>query len=157
MPKTKFQDFIFTLIMATVMVYGMVVYNVALSMGGVTNQTFVIALSELPIMVPIAFVLEFFSIGKIAPAIAFQIVRPTDRPQIITAAISTAICMIMCPLMSLFATLLFKENPSFGTFIQTWAMNFPVALMYQLFFCGPVVRAIFRTIFRKSLQEDSAA
>ena len=56
MPKNKFQDVVFTIIMATVMVYGMVVYNVALNTGGVTNATFVMALHELPIMVPIAFV-----------------------------------------------------------------------------------------------------
>ena len=30
MPKNKFQDAVFTLIMATIMVYGMIVYNVAL-------------------------------------------------------------------------------------------------------------------------------
>ena len=34
MPKNKFQDAIFTLIMATVMVYGLIVYNVALATGG---------------------------------------------------------------------------------------------------------------------------
>ena len=56
MPKTKFQSVIFTIIMATIMVYGIVVYNVALNTGGVTNQTFVMALHELPIMVPVAFV-----------------------------------------------------------------------------------------------------
>ena len=63
MPKNKFQDVVFTIIMATVMVYGMVVYNVALNTGGVTGQTFLLALHELPIMVPIAFVLEFFIVG----------------------------------------------------------------------------------------------
>lgn len=55
MPKNKFQEVVFTAIMATVMVYGMVVYNVALGMRGVTNQTFIAVLHELPIMVPIAF------------------------------------------------------------------------------------------------------
>ena len=65
MPKNKFQDVVFTIIMATFMVYGMVVYNVALNTGGVTNQTFLIALHELPIMVPIAFVLEFFVVSKL--------------------------------------------------------------------------------------------
>ena len=43
MPKNKFQDVVFTIIMATVMVYGMVVYNVALNTGGVTGQTFLLA------------------------------------------------------------------------------------------------------------------
>ena len=59
MPKNKFQDVVFTAIMATVMVYGMVVYNVALNMGKVTGETFLAAVHELPIMVPVAFVLEF--------------------------------------------------------------------------------------------------
>lgn len=40
MPKNKFQDVVFTAIMATIMVYGMIVYNVALNMGGVTGETF---------------------------------------------------------------------------------------------------------------------
>ena len=66
MPKNKFQDVIFTIIMATIMVYGMVVYNVALNTGTVNGTTFLAATHELPIMVPIAFVLEFFVVGKIA-------------------------------------------------------------------------------------------
>ena len=47
MPKNKFQDFIFTAIMASVMVYGMVVYNVALNTGGVSGQTFLSALNSI--------------------------------------------------------------------------------------------------------------
>lgn len=149
MPKNKFQDVVFTLIMATIMVYGMVVYNVALNTGGVTNQTFLIALHELPIMVPIAFVLEFFIVGKIAKMLAFSVMKPTDRPQFITYAISICICCIMCPIMSLVATILFKDVKTFGTWVHTWGMNFPMALLYQLFYCGPLVRLIFRTIFRE--------
>lgn len=154
MPKNKFEEVIFTVIMATVMVYGMVVYNVALNMGGVTNQTFLIALRELPIMVPIAFVLEFFIVGKIAGMLAFKVMRPTDRPQFIIYAISICICCIMCPTMSLIAMFLFKDNHSFGTWIQTWGMNFPMAILYQLFCCGPFVRLIFCTIFRRKKMEE---
>ena len=145
MPKNKFQDFIFTAIMASVMVYGMVVYNVALNTGGVSGQTFLSALHELPIMIPVAFVLEFFIVGKIARYLAFKAMKPTDRPQFITYAISICICCIMCPIMSLVATILFK-TPSFGTWVQTWAMNFPMAICYQMFYCGPLVRLIFRFI-----------
>lgn len=91
MPKTKFQNVVFTIIMATIMVYGMIVYNVALNTGGVTNATFGMALHEMPIMVPVAFILEFFVVEKLATKLAFTVVRPTDRPQIITYAISTMI------------------------------------------------------------------
>ena len=83
MPKNKFQDVIFTAIMATIMVYGMIVYNVALNMGGVRGETFIAALHEMPIMVPIAFILEFFVVGKIARMLAFTVMRPDDRPQFI--------------------------------------------------------------------------
>ena len=79
MPKNKFQDVVFTAIMATIMGYGMVVYNVALNTGGVTGQTFLMAVHELPIMVPVAFVLEFFVVGKIAKA--HKIIFHTDAVQ----------------------------------------------------------------------------
>lgn len=150
MPKNKFEDVIFTIIMATIMVYGMVVYNVALNTGSVSGATFLAALHELPIMVPVAFILEFFIVGKVAGMLAFTVMKPTDRPQFITYAISICICCIMCPIMSLVATILFKENPSFGTWVQTFGMNFPMAICYQMFYCGPFVRLIFRTIFRRN-------
>ena len=74
--------------------------------------------------------------------------RPTDRPQFITYAISLMIVCIMCPVMSLIATLLFKE-PSFGTWVHTFGCNFPMALCWQMFYCGPLSRAIFRLLFRR--------
>ena len=152
MPKNKFQDVVLTAIMATIMVYGMVVYNVALATGGLTAESFLLALYELPIMVPIAFVLEFFVVGKIAKKLAFTVMRPTDRPQFITYAISLMIVCIMCPVMSLVATLLFKE-PSFGTWVHTWGCNMPMALCWQMLYCGPLARAIFRLVFRRSAKQ----
>ena len=58
MPKNKFQDVVLTAIMATIMVYGMVVYNVALATGGLTAESFMLANYEQPNMLPIAYVLE---------------------------------------------------------------------------------------------------
>ena len=52
MPKTKLQNVVFTAIMAICMVYGMIVYNVALNTGGVHAETFALALHELYIMAP---------------------------------------------------------------------------------------------------------
>ena len=138
MPKTLPEKIIFTIIMAAIMVYGMIVYNVALATGGVTNAT----------MVPVAFVLEFFVVEKLATALAFTFMKPTDRPQFITYAISLMIVCIMCPVMSLVATLLFKE-PSFGTWVHTWGCNMPMALCWQMLYCGPLSRAIFRLLFRR--------
>ena len=97
MPKTKFQDFIYTIIMVIVMVYGMICYNVAINMGGVNNQVFSAELGELPIMGAIAFVLEFFFIGKLSQKLAFRLVNPKeDKPIFVILAISAIIVCLMC-------------------------------------------------------------
>ena len=44
---------------------------------------------------------------------------------------------------------LVKDTKDFPTWVQTWAMNFPMAILYQMSYCGPLVRLIFRTIFRE--------
>lgn len=72
MPKNKFQDAVFTVIMVIVMVYAMVCYNISTNMGGLSNEVFLMALKELPLMGVIAFILEFFLIGKLAQKIALN-------------------------------------------------------------------------------------
>ena len=148
MPKTLPERIFFTILLATIMVYGMIVYNVALATGGVTNATFAMALSELPIMVVAACVLEFFVVEKLATKLAFTFMKPTERPQFITYAIYLMIVCIMCPVMSLIATVLFKK-PSFGMWVHTWGCNMPMALCWQMLYCGPLSRAIFRLLFRR--------
>lgn len=55
MPKTKFENIVFTLFMSFLMVYAMICYNIALNMGGMSNQVFLLAFHELIIMWPVAF------------------------------------------------------------------------------------------------------
>ena len=49
MPKTKFQEVVFTIMMVFVMVYAMIIYNIALNKGGMTNEVFLLAFHELVI------------------------------------------------------------------------------------------------------------
>ena len=58
MPKTKFQDVVFTVMMVIVMVYAMVVYNISIDLGGVRNEVFLMALHELVIMGIVGFLLD---------------------------------------------------------------------------------------------------
>lgn len=66
MPKTKFQEVVFTILMVFVMVYAMICYNIALNIGGMSNEVFLSAFHELVIMGPAAFVLDFFIVGNLA-------------------------------------------------------------------------------------------
>ena len=89
MPKNKFQDVIFTLIMVVVMVYAMVIYNISLDTGKLTNQVFLMAFGELPIMGIVAFFLELFIVGPLAKKLAFRLVQPgMDKMIFIVLAIS---------------------------------------------------------------------
>lgn len=157
MPKTRFQNVIFTAIMAFVMVYGMICYNIALNIGGMSNQVFAMAFGELKIMWPVAFILELFIVDKLAHILAMRIVTPgVDKPLFIILAISSMIVCIMCPAMSLIATILFKdtaENGFVGVWFQTIVMNFPMAFFWQIFYAGPLVRLIYRVIFERNTQK----
>lgn len=151
MPKNLFQEIIFTFIMVVVMVYAMVCYNIALDFGELNNTVFVAAFSELWYMGLIAFAFELLVVGPVAKKIAFRIVDPeSPAPIFVTLAISAITVCFMCPIMSLMATLIIKQPAAadfFATWVQTSALNFPMALCWQIFFAGPLVRLIFRAIF----------
>ena len=149
MPKTKFENIVFTLFMSFLMVYAMICYNIALNMGGMSNQVFLLAFHELIIMWPVAFILEYFFVDKLAHYFAFKVVTPKDRPFFITLAISFYIICIMCPIMSLIATILFKtpDVQIISVWFMTILFNFPMAFFWQICYCGPFVRWIFGKLF----------
>ena len=150
MPKNKFQEVIFTIIMVFFMVYAMICYNIVLNTGAMTNQVFLSAFHELTFMGPIAFVLDFFIVSKLAFACANRMVDfRSCHPFSMILAISVASVAFMCPMMSCFATLFFKHagNQFIAVWLQTTFMNFPVAFFWQLIYAGPIVRFIFRHIF----------
>ena len=150
MPKNKFQEVIFTIIMVFFMVYAMICYKIVLNTGAMTNQVFLSAFHELTFMGPIAFVLDFFIVSKLAFACANRMVDfRSCHPFSMILAISVASVAFMCPMMSFFATLFFKHagNQFIAIWLQTTFMNFPVAFFWQLIYAGPIVRFIFRHIF----------
>lgn len=152
MPKNKFQETIFTLMMVIVMVYAMICYNIALNTGSFTEHIFLDAFHELNIMGPIAFILDFFLVGRIATKTALKIADPQKNGTFsLILAISAVSVAWMCPLMSLAATILFKSPGKHivSVWLQTTLFNFPVAFFWQIFYAGPFVRFLFRHIFKE--------
>lgn len=152
MPKTKFQDAVFSVMM----VYAMEVYNIALTNNGMSNIVFLQALKDLPLMGVIALVLEKLVAGRFAPKLAAKLFVPGEgKPIFFILAMSSFIVCQMCPMMSFVATLIYKHPGSevFAIWAQTAAANFPMALCWQIFFAGPLVRFLFRHIFSKQLQQ----
>ena len=73
-------------------------------------------------------------------------------PIMLILAISSITVCLMCPTMSLAATLLFKNAGSqiIAVWLQTTVLNFPMAFFWQIFFAGPVVRRIFGLLFKNA-------
>ena len=116
MPQTKKQEIVYTVMMVCVMVYGMVCYNIALDVGGMQNFIFAAALSELPIMGVIGFLLDTFLVGPTAMRIATGWFTPGEDKQVfLVVAIS---CL-------------------------SAAMNYPSAFLWQRCGAGPLVRFVF--------------
>ena len=151
MPQTNSEKLVYGIMMVICMVYGMICYNISLSMGGLQNIVFLLSLKELIIMAPVAFIIESLFVSKIAFKKATKIVDiKKDNPFMLIIMISIITVMLMCPIMSLIATIIFHgiHVEIISTLIQKIFFNFPMALCYQLFVAGPLVRFIFKKIFR---------
>jgi len=107
----------------------------------------------------VGFVLEFFAVGKLSQKVTFKHFDPKNtNPFVITVMISSVTVAFMCPLMSFIASILFGFQDAahiVPNFLQICVRNFPMALFWQLFYAGPLVRFIFRLIFKKQLKEDN--
>lgn len=158
MPTTKFQRMIFSLITVAITVHLFVFYNLAISMGGMSNQVFIASRGVIAVEFVFAFLLSVLFVGQIAEKLAFRVVDPkTNKPYVVTTAIICATICLMCPIMSFIATILYDGFTA--EFIAQWmqkiVINFPFAFFTQLFFIQPFVRFVFGVIFKKQLQKTS--
>lgn len=148
MPRTRTQRIVFSILMAFAMVYGMELYNQALLAGGLRTELFVAPLADVVPLMAAVIALESLVGGRVAARLVERTLGsdPARRPEVLATILRGAFtCWTMCPMMSLVATLAFKQPPAgelVATWLQTVALNFPMALLWQLFVAGPAVRAV---------------
>ena len=155
MPKTKFQNFIFTLITALLMAYFMIVYSIAInSEYGLINKTFKLAFNEFYFEGIIVFALAYFVASPISKKLAFKIVNPKkDNKMLVILSIQTFTVCIMVLLMSFYALFInhLIDKNIICNYIVLVIKNFMMAYPLQVFIVGPFSRKIFRIIFKKQL------
>lgn len=151
MPKNLFQDIVFSVIMIIVMVFGMSCYNIAIQFGGLSNDTFLMALECLWYMGLIAFAVEFLIVSPIVKKLSAKVLgKDKVHPLLASLVFSALTVCFMCFIMTFFATLIEKKPEAsefFVTWIQTMIVSFPMALCWQIFVAGPLVRLVFKCIF----------
>ena len=150
-PKTKFQSIVFALLMVFFMVVAMEFYNQGLMEGRLSWAAMGRSIHEMKFMIPICFIMSFFIADPIASRITVRNMDENSDRILRTVFRAAVTVSMMCPIMSFWATLIFQK-PGLVDFIPAWlttvAKNLPMAFFWQILFCGPLVRFLFRRIYR---------
>ena len=168
MLESKKERLIYALITVMITVPCFVFYCLSIENGGILNVNISFALSLIPIEFILAYLSEILIGSPLSVKLALKTINPKEyKPMIVETAIICATVCIMCPLMSFYATILYKGIfPAFifhdakvtigsflklliPNFLQTVVLNFPFALLGQLFLIQPITRRIFKWIFKK--------
>lgn len=150
MGETKFQKFIFTLMMCFGMVLGMTIYNMILN-EGFNSQLFNNLLKDFWLGFFVALLVDIFIVSKIAKTIAFKIVKPTQDTKQIKIILAISICMVigMVFFMSMYGAIVAVgfNSTALKIYPLCIARNFIVALPLNLIIISPLVRISFNKIF----------
>ena len=164
MPKNRFQGFVFGAIMSYAMAVGMEVYNVAIrdgyhiAAGGFSsmgNHVFAEALSEAAYMGLLVILFSSLWGNRLGAAIGARCCDPErDSPFFCRIMRQAGTIAVMCPTMSLAASLIFSvalggapaaQLPAIwaGTLIK----NFPMAFFWNMFAAAPFTHLVFSKLF----------
>jgi hypothetical protein len=173
MPKTKFQGVVFGLLMSYFMAIGMEVYNTAVKMGfavtvggfsNITGRVFSAALSEALYMGLLVFAFSNLWGNRLGAAFAARRTDPArDNPYFCRLMRQAGTVAVMCPTMSLAASILFSVIMAGAPvsrlpaiWIGTVLKNFPMAFFWNMFGAAPLTHLVFGAIFRGSRSTAAA-
>ena len=186
MPRNQFQRMIFALITVVITVHAYVFYSLYVVNGSilmsVTGASSVLEAIRtqggvymfgrmLPIwaVILIEFCFAYTLENVVGSPASFHLaskvfdLRTTD-PVLFETAIICATVGIMCPAMSFIAAFLYYPyyaGFNLWTLLANWlklvCFNFPFAFFTQLFFIQPLVRTVFKVLFRRDIAARSHA
>lgn len=183
MPRNQFQKMFFAFVTVIITVHAYVFYSLYVihgatfmestgaagvleaihKMGGVPVLGFSIPIWAVVIIEFVfAYVLELLVGSPLSFKIACHYFDPRkNHPFIFETMIISATVLVMCPIMSFIAAILYYPYNYIDFdvfhFLAEWlklvCFNFPFAFFSQLFFIQPLVRTVFKFVFRKDLQK----
>ena len=184
MPRNQFQRMVFAFITVVITVHAFVFYSIYVVNGATLRALYdVSSVLEavdrqggiymfgrvMPVwsVVLVEFCFAFLMENVYGSPLSFKLAcknfdPKTTHPVIFETAIICTTVGLMCPSMSFLAALLY--NPYYAgfrvvTLLANWlklvCFNFPFAFFSQLFFIQPLVRTLFKALFRVS--EEAAA
>lgn len=185
MPRNQFQRMVFAFLTVVVTVHAYVFYSLYVVNGStlmsITGESGVLAAIRaqggvylLGRFVPIwtvvlvefcfAYLLEVVMGSPCSFRLAARVFDPAEtHPVLFETAIICATVGLMCPTMSLIAAFLYYpyyEGFQIVTLLANWlklvCFNFPFAYFTQLFFIQPLIRTVFKFLFRRDIAARTA-
>lgn len=164
MPENKKQGFIFGVIMSYAMAFGMEIYNSAINLGfqlkpgglsHMTNEVFVVAMKEVGWIGIVVIILSSLYGNKFGEHFMRSHTKDDDPAYFKVLMRQAGTVVVMCPSMSLFATLAFFMIPGVvpvsqlpAVFVGTLIKNFPMAFFWNMFGAAPFTRWAFSHVKR---------
>lgn len=144
MPTTIKEHLLFTALMVTVMCLVMTNYNVMLH-DGFSIESFKKACAIFPLTFVVAFLVEWFIVGRIAMMLAHKVLIENDPLLKKILVIALFFVTGMASLMSLYGAVISNGFSSdlFSIWIKNISMNFPMAYFLQVAIAGPFVRFLY--------------
>ena len=181
MPRNNFQKHIFALLTVVITVHAYVFYSLYVihgdlfmeltgesgvlaainAMGGVFMCGRIVPIWALVLVeFLLAFTLESIYGSPLSFRLACKVFDPrSTHPVLFETALICATVGLMCPAMSFIAAFLYYPyNAGFNvlsllaSFLELLCYNFPFAFFSQLFFIQPLVRTLFKLLFRPEPQ-----
>lgn len=162
MPKNKQQGIVFGILMSVFMTIGMEVFNNAIEMGygaNLSHMTYAVfgsALKQSCFMVIIVYILSTLYGNAMGAKFAQKHSVKTDNPYIVQLLRQAGTIRVMCPSMSLVATIIFSiilGGESITNIIPIWIgtviKNFPIAFFWNMFGAAPLTHFVFSKIYSK--------
>ncbi|MEW4354222.1 DUF2798 domain-containing protein [Streptococcus pneumoniae] len=141
MPKTKKESIVFTILMCSVMVFGMSIWNLTLVGQFSWGHVF---LGFVPAFI-VAFLLDVFVVGPVAKKLAFGFLHRLPQPVKIwqkILVISGTMALFMVTFMSLYGLLFNGVSLSLATYLRAWLSNAVMALPLNFLVAGPISRLL---------------
>ena len=164
MPKNKKQGIVFGIIMSYAMAIGMEIYNIAVKMafnlniGGfstMTNEVFPAALLEASYMGVFVFIFSSLYGNRVGAAFAAKVSDPKrDNPYFCQIMRQAGTISVMCPTMSMVASILFNVIMAHqpvsqlpAIWVGTVLKNFPMAFFWNMFAAAPFTHWFFKILY----------
>ncbi len=183
MPKNQFERMVFAFLTVLVTVHSYVFYSLYVVngstlmsvtgkqsvLGAISSQGGVYMFGKFLPIWAVVLVEFFFAYGLeivMGSPCSFKLASKVFDPQktnpvIFESAIICATVELMCPAMSLIAAFLyypyymgFNAVTLLANWLKLVCFNFPFAFFTQLFFIQPLIRTVFKLIFRRFSKND---